>query len=72
MPVFTETFLDDGYMNMYKIIRLLVDLDYEGTVTLDHTPRFTEWGGGRQGATAYAIGYIRALYNAARTEKGIM
>jgi mannonate dehydratase len=69
LPVFTETFLDDGYMNMYEIVRMLVEIDYAGTVTLDHTPAFSEWAGGRRAATAYAIAYIKALHRAARTEQ---
>ena len=68
--MFTETYLDDGYMNMYTIVRRLVELDYAGTVTLDHTPVMVESAGGRLGATAYAVAYIRGLYNAARTERG--
>ncbi len=68
LPVFTETFLDNGYMDMYKIMRLLVELKYDGTITLDHTPKFTDWAGGKAAASAYAYGYMRALQNRALNE----
>jgi len=67
LPTFTETFLDDGYMDMYRIMRVLVETGYAGTVTLDHTPhfagRFADGGG-----TAYAVGYMRALIERAVEE----
>ncbi len=67
LPVFTETFLDNGYMDMYQIMRLLAELRYQGTVTLDHTPRFVDYAG-NAAATAYAVGYMRALYERAMDE----
>lgn len=67
LPVFLETFLDNGYMDMYKIMRLFYEIGYENTVTLDHTPRFA--GEYAKGAgPAYAIGYMRALMQRAEAE----
>jgi len=67
LPSFTETFLDNGYMDMYRIMRTLYQVGYRGTVTLDHTPRFVgEYAKG--GGTAYAIGYMRALMERAQAE----
>lgn len=66
-PVFTETFLDNGYMEMYEAMKLFVQSGYNGTMILDHTPRFAgsyAIGGG----TAYAIGYMRALIERAEAE----
>lgn len=64
LPHFVETFLDNGYGDMYAILKALLDTGYAGTVTPDHMPRFVEpyHVGGR---TAYAIGYIRALLQCA-------
>jgi mannonate dehydratase len=60
LPEFTETFLDNGYMDMYEAMKLFVDSGYDGTMILDHTPEFAgEYAAG--GGTAYAIGYMRAL-----------
>jgi mannonate dehydratase len=67
LPIFTETFLDNGYMDMYQIMKVLVKKRYMGTVTLDHTPRFTKKAG-MESAMAYAIGYMRALYERALEE----
>ena len=67
LPVFTETFLDNGYMDMYRVMRLFVETGYNGTMILDHTPKFAgiyEPGGG----TGYAIGYMRALIERAEDE----
>ena len=69
LPRFTETFLDNGYMDMYAIMRTLVEAGYHGTVTLDHTPRFVEPYAAGAG-TAYAIGYMRALLERAQAELG--
>jgi mannonate dehydratase len=69
LPQFVETFLDNGYMDMYRVMRLLWEVGYGGTVTLDHTPQFAasfEPGAG----TAYAIGYMRALMERAQAELG--
>ena len=67
LPDFTETFLDNGYMDMYRIMKILVRKRYSGTVTPDHTPLFTNKAG-KTSAWAYAIGYMRALYERAREE----
>jgi len=58
LPVFTETFLDDGYGNIYRLLRSLVTERYNGTVILDHTPSFVA-SAGPSAATAFAIGYVK-------------
>jgi len=40
LPCFTETFVDDGYMDMYPVMKAFVEVGYQGTMILDHTPRF--------------------------------
>jgi mannonate dehydratase len=67
LPNFTETFLDNGYKDMYRLMKILVETDYDGTVTLDHTPAFVQ-SAGRGSGTAYAIGYMRALLERAEAE----
>ncbi len=70
LPVFTETFLDNGYMDMYQVMRTLVATGYSGTAILDHTPRFAgEYAAG--GGSAYAIGTMRALIERAMDELGL-
>ncbi len=60
---FEETLLDDGDMNMFKILRELRNVGFTGCVNPDHHPRLE---GDENGVTAigYAIGYIRALFTA--------
>ena len=70
LPVFTETFLDNGYMDMYQIMKTLYQSGYGNTVTLDHTPKFA--GDYAKGAgPAYAIGYMKALMQRAEAEFGV-
>ena len=38
LPHFVETFMDNGYYDMYKIMKALHDVDYDGIVILDHSP----------------------------------
>ena len=67
LPAFTETFLDNGYFDMYQAMRALVAGGYDGTIILDHTPVFA--GDYHLGAgTAYAIAYMRALIERAKDE----
>ncbi len=68
-PVFTETFLDNGYFDMYGAMKAFVASGYDGTMILDHTPEFA--GDFHLGAgTAYAIAYMRALIERAEDELG--
>lgn len=67
LPSFTETFLDNGYMDMYQVMKTFVESGYGGTMIYDHTPQFV--GAYGQGAGAgYAIGYMRALIERAEAE----
>lgn len=69
LPNFVETFLDNGYMDMYRLMRALYEAGYANTVTMDHTPRFAG-ACPRQVGNAYAIGYMRALMERAEQEVG--
>ena len=67
LPQFVETFLDNGYMDMYTVMKTFVEAGYTGTMILDHSPRFAgEYARGC--GTAYAIGYMRALMERALDE----
>ena len=67
MPHFVETFLDDGYFDMYKIVRALREVDFRGCIIADHVPGMV---GGRYAAFAYAIAYMKALKERADAELG--
>ena len=58
LPHFVETFLDDGYMDMYQVMKALRDVGFRGVAIPDHIPRMTDTP--RVG-TAYSIAYMKAL-----------
>jgi mannonate dehydratase len=63
VPNFVETFVDDGYTDMRKVMRTLVEVDFRGILIADHVPQMV---GDRRTGWAYSIGYIKALYDMAR------
>jgi mannonate dehydratase len=65
LPHFVETFVDDGYMDMYQVMRRLRAVNFEGVVIPDHIPQML---GGSRAATAYSIGYMKALAQRANAE----
>ena len=65
LPHFVETFMDNGYYDMYKIMKALRDVNFDGIVILDHTPGLT---GGHYAEQAYGFAYMKALYNRANAE----
>jgi mannonate dehydratase len=65
LPHFVETFMDDGYYDMYKIMKALRDVHFDGIVILDHSPSLV---GGNYAQTAYGFAYMRALLNRANAE----
>lgn len=69
LPRFVETFLDNGYGDMYAIMKAFVQAGYRGTMILDHSPQFVG-DLARHSATAYAIGYMRALMERALAATG--
>ncbi|MEJ7608526.1 MAG: mannonate dehydratase [Bryobacteraceae bacterium] len=66
VPYFVETYVDDGYTDMKKLMRTLVDVDYRGILIADHVPTMV---GDSKTGWAYSIGYIKALYDMARDER---
>jgi mannonate dehydratase len=58
VPHFVETFVDNGYTDMLKLMRTLHETGFRGAVIADHVPQMT--GSPRTG-WAYSIGYIKGL-----------
>jgi mannonate dehydratase len=58
LPHFIETFLDNGCMDIYKVMKALRKVNFDGVVIPDHIPSMV---GGRLVGTAYTIGYMKAL-----------
>jgi mannonate dehydratase len=63
LPHFTETMIDDGYYDMSKIMKALVEVKFEGIVIPDHVPGLgsdpANEGAGRGGAGRGAPGEFR-------------
>lgn len=65
LPHFVETFVDNGYQDMYKVMKTLREVDFNGVAIPDHIPRMA---GGPQTGTAYTIAYMNALVKRANEE----
>ena len=69
LPHFSETLMDDGYYNMYKVMEALVEINFDGLVIPDHVPALGKPGGGPDPGLAYSIGYLNATLKAARSRR---
>ncbi|MGD8787721.1 MAG: mannonate dehydratase, partial [Phycisphaerales bacterium] len=65
LPHFYETYLNEGYMDMYKIMRALRKVNFDGVLIADHWPASVA---GSEVSLAYTIGYIQALIERANEE----
>ena len=70
LPHFVETFPDDGYMDMYQVMKTLREVRFHGTAVPDHVPELAGDTGLRRAGTAYCIAYMRALLRRANDEVG--
>jgi mannonate dehydratase len=60
VPTFSETFIDDGHVDMIEAMQTYHRLGFEGTFIDDHVPGVTG-DADRYIGRAHAMGYIRAL-----------
>jgi mannonate dehydratase len=65
LPHFVETYVNNGYQDMYRVMKKLVEIDFSGVVIPDHVPTMS--GDPRLG-TAYTIGWMQALLQRAQEE----
>jgi hypothetical protein len=59
-PYYRETFIDEGDVDMLRVLRILKRNGFDGVIIPEHTPQLdckAPWHVGM----AYALGYIRAL-----------
>ena len=63
----TETLMDDGYMDMHVVMKTLRDVEFDGAIIPDHIPSLL---GGKRAGTAYSIAYMRALVQSVNNEAG--
>ncbi len=64
LPTFRETFVESGYLDMYKVMRALREVNFDGVIIPDHVPGEN----GRGVNTSYIIGYMKALRDRANAE----
>ena len=65
LPHFVETFVDNGYMDMYQVMKVMREVNFKGVAIPDHIPQMAD--DGRVG-TAYTIAYMNALVKRANEE----
>ena len=70
LPHFVETFPDDGYMDMYQVMKSLRQVQFDGAVEADHVPQLAGDTGLHRAGTAYIVSYMRALLRRANEEVG--
>jgi mannonate dehydratase len=70
LPDFYETFPDEGYLDLYQVMRALRQVRFTGAVMPDHVPRLAGDTGINRAGTAYCIAYMRALLERANQEVG--
>jgi mannonate dehydratase len=59
VPYYKETFIDDGDVDVLRVLRILKKNNFTGVIIPDHAPQMTcaaPWHSGM----AYALGYLRA------------
>ena len=67
LPHFVETFLDNGYMDMYKVMKALREVNFKGVAIPDHIPGMSN---DHRAGTAYSIAYMKALLQRANEDVG--
>jgi mannonate dehydratase len=70
LPHFVETLPDDGYLDMYQVMKALRQVAFSGAVEPDHVPRLAGDSGLLRAGTAYCLAYMRALLRRANEEVG--
>lgn len=70
LPHFVETFPDDGYVDMYEVMKTLRQVRFSGSAVPDHVPGLVGDSDIRRAGTAYCIAYMRALLRRANEEVG--
>jgi len=67
VPYYRETFIDDGDIDILRVLRILKDTGFDGVLIPDHTPQMccaAPWHAGM----AFALGYLRAALQLIQNE----
>lgn len=68
VPHYKEVFIDEGDIDMFRILRILKNNNYQGVLIPDHTPQM-ECDGSWYAGMAYAMGYMKAALSAIGKEE---
>ena len=60
---YAEVGLDDGDVNMFAVLETLRGVGFNGGLQMDHLPHYDD-DDGQRSATAFAVGYTKALLRA--------
>lgn len=77
LPHFENTFVDNGYIDIYKVITALKKVNFDGVVIAENIPQMVSNGGGRNANSSYdpslawTIGYIKCLRDRVEEESAI-
>jgi mannonate dehydratase len=67
VPFYRETFVDDGDIDVLRVLRILKQTGFDGVLIPDHTPQMTcsaPWHAGM----AFALGYLKAALQVIQNE----
>lgn len=70
LPRFHETFPDDGYLDMYRVMKTLREVRFDGCAVPDHLPQLAGDPGLQRASLAYCVATMRALLRRANEEVG--
>jgi mannonate dehydratase len=68
IPHYRETFIDDGDIDIYRVLKILNDNDFRGVIIPDHSPLVSSPAPWHVGM-GYALGYLRAMIDRVKTDK---
>ena len=68
LPEFRETFPDEGYLDLYLVMKALRQAGFKGAIMPDHVPALAGDRGINRAGTAYCIAYMRSLLERANAE----
>jgi len=63
VPSYRETFIDEGDLDVLRVLRILKENKFDGVIIPDHAPQMAcsaPWHAGM----AFALGYLRAALQA--------
>jgi mannonate dehydratase len=70
VPKYQEVFVDEGDLDMIRVIQCLTDVDYDGVLIPDHTPEMS-CGAPWHAGMAYALGYMKGAMQAVERFGGV-